>query len=134
MTLRARADAALLVVLSILWLPGRIIEEGIHALAALPYAEVVSVRFEPRAGTAKTVVHYRRDTPDWAIRAAHLAPEVLATIAGLAVIGWWLLGNAIWWPATTLDWLLLSVLGAQYLAIALPSADDADHSATEVSR
>lgn len=127
--IRRRADAALMLFLSLLWLPGRIVEEGIHALAALPYAEVVSVRLEPRSGEAKTVVQFRENAPEWAISAAYVAPEVLATISGLAVIAFWLAGGDVWGPSSTLDWVLLSILGAQYLAIALPSAADVDQTA-----
>lgn len=123
-----RADAVLTIVLSLLWLPGRVVEESIHAIAAMAFAEVVSVRFEPRVGTAKTLVQYADGTPRWAVGLAYLAPQLVAAIAGAAVIAWWVVGGPIWYPATTLDWILLSILGAQYLAIALPSAEDADWS------
>lgn len=126
MSVRSRADAVLMVALAILWLPARIVEEGIHTLAALPFADAISVELRPRDGTAKTVVEFRATTPDWAIRAAYAAPEVVAVIAGIAVIAWWALGGPVWFPSTTVDWILLSILGAQYLAIALPSAADAD--------
>jgi hypothetical protein len=53
----------------------------------------------------------------------------MATAAGGAVIVWWLLGGGVWWPATTLDWILLSVFGAQYLALIIPSGADADRTA-----
>lgn len=126
MSTRARADALLLVCLSVLWLPARIIEESIHALASLPYAESVSVRLEPRAGSAKTVVQFRADAPNWAIRAAYAAPEILATVAGVALLAWWVASGTAWWPQSAFDFLLLSVVGAQYLAIALPSGEDMD--------
>lgn len=129
MTLRSRANAGLMVTLAVLWLPARIVEEGIHALAALPFADAISVQLRPRDGTAKTVVEFRATAPDWAITAAYVAPEVVATLAGVAVIGWWAVGGAMWVPASTTDWVLLSLLGAQYLAIALPSAADADRTA-----
>lgn len=124
------ADAFLTVIISLLWLPGRIVEESIHALAAMPWAEVVSVRFEPRVGSAKTLVQYADGTPRWAVGLAYLAPQLVAAIAAVAVIAWWIVGGPIWYPATTLDWVLLSILGAQYLAIALPSAEDADWTPT----
>lgn len=126
MTVRDRADAVLMVLLALLWLPARIIEEGIHTLAALPFADAISVQLRPRDGTAKTVVEFRATAPDWAITAAYVAPEVVAGLSGVAVITWWALGGAVWLPSTTVDWILLSILGAQYLAIALPSAADAD--------
>ena len=115
-----------MVTLAVLWLPARIVEEGIHAIAALPFADAISVRLRPREGTATTVVDYPATTPDWAITAAYVAPEMVAALAGIAVIGWWAVGGAMWVPASTTDWILLSLLGAQYLAIALPSAADAD--------
>lgn len=124
--IRRRARATMMVMLSVLWLPARVVEEGLHALAALPWARVVSVRLNPRGGTAETVVEYHEDTPEWAIRLAYVAPEAVAALAGVAVIIWWLAGGVVWWPRSTLDWLLLSLLGAQYLAVALPSAKDAD--------
>lgn len=120
MSVRQRSDRALNVLLTLLLLPARLLEEGIHALAALPYAEWVSVEVNPGSGTAETVVQYREDTPQWAITAAHVAPEVLAALAGLATIAWWTVGGPVWWPATTVDWLLLWFIGVQYLAVALP--------------
>lgn len=127
----ARADRALSVVLSVLFLPGAVIEEGLHALGALPFADVVSIEFEPAAGKARTLVHWREGTPAWAVRFAHLLPELLASVAGVAVIAWWALGGAIWLPSTMLDWLLLSLLGAQYLALVIPSWADLDHSTAD---
>jgi hypothetical protein len=123
-----RFGTALNVVCTLLFLPGRLIEEGLHALAAVPVAEAVSVRLDPRGGTAETVVQFREDTPEWAIRAVYVLPEVAAALAGVAVIVWWALGGSVWLPATTLDWALLSLFGAQYLALVLPSAADMDHS------
>jgi len=132
MSVRRRADTALLVCLSVLWLPARIIEEGIHALASLPFADEVSVRLRPRDGEADTLVRFSDGTPQWAIRAAYAAPEVAASVAGATVIAWWVISGAVWWPTTALDFLLLSVFGAQWLAIALPSAADMDQSAEEM--
>lgn len=128
---RDRVDAVVVLFLATLWLPGRLIEEGIHALAALPYAEDVSVHVDPRKGPAKTVVRFRDEAPQWAITAAYIAPEVLATVSGIAVIVFWMAGGDVWLPSSTLDWTLLSILGAQYLAIALPSSADADQTPTE---
>lgn len=120
MSVRRRSNVAINVLLTLLLLPARAFEESIHALAALPHAEWVSVRVEPGAGTAETVVQFRDGTPQWAISLAHVAPEVVATLAGLATIAWWTIGGAVWWPATTVDWLLLYFFGVQYLAVALP--------------
>ena len=129
MTARDRLDRGLIILLSILWLPARVIEEGIHAVAALPWASNVFVRLSPDTGDAETIVEYRDDAPDWAIRAAHVAPEIVATVAGIAVITWWIVNGTGWWPQTMLDFSLLAIFGAQWLAIALPSAQDMDHSA-----
>ncbi len=107
------------------------IEEGLHALAARPWASAIDIDIDLRAGTAKTIVEFPAGTPQWAIRAAYLAPEVAAAVAGVAVIAFWFVHGPLWLPVTTLDWALLAVLGAQYLAIALPSASDADHTATQ---
>lgn len=126
MSVRSSADTALNLFLSILWLPGRVIEEGLHALASMPWADEISIRVRPRDGEADTLVHFADDTPQWAIRLAYILPEVVASVAGLAVITWWLLSGAVWWPTTLLDWTLLSILGAQWIAIALPSAADMD--------
>jgi len=128
MSTKHRTHHVVMVLLTVLVLPARVVEEGLHALAALPWAEVVSVRLEPGGGAAETVVQYREDTPQWAIRLAYVAPEATAALAGTAVIAYWLAGGTVWWPTTTLDWVLLSALGSQYLAVALPSAKDADHS------
>jgi hypothetical protein len=119
------------IALTILLLPGRIVEEGLHALVALPWADVVSVRLEPGVGAAETVVQYRAETPDWAIRATYLVPEVAAWATGVVAVGVWLLGGAVWWPATTTDWMLLGLVGAQWVAVALPSAQDHDRSPSE---
>lgn len=126
---RVRANSALAVnvLLTLLFLPGRVIEEGLHALGALPWAEWVRVEVNPQNGTAHTRVQFRDGTPQWGIRFAYLLPELLAALSGIAVIAWWALGGAIWLPATTLDWALLSLFGAQYLALVIPSAADADH-------
>jgi hypothetical protein len=132
MSVRTRTAAAVSIVLSVLFLPGRIIEEGLHALAAFPFADVVSVEFRPDAGTAETHVQFREGVPRWAIRVAYILPEAVAWLAGLSVIVWWAVGGDVWLPATSLDWVLLCLFGAQYLAIALPSALDADQTAEEV--
>lgn len=121
-------DRPLNVLLTILMLPGRILEEGLHALAALPWAEWVVVELRPDAGTAETKVRFREGTPQWAVRLAHLLPEVIGISAGVAVLVYWFVAGPIWLPATTLDWILLSLLGAQWLAVAIPSAADADQS------
>lgn len=130
MSTKQRTNDTLMVLLTVVVLPARIVEEGLHALAALPWARVVSVQLNPRGGTAETVVEYHADTPQWAIRMAYLAPEAVAALAGIAVIAYWLAGGIVWWPTTMLDWLLLSLLGSQYLAVALPSAKDADQRPT----
>lgn len=117
---------------SLFALPARVIEESIHTLVAMPFAEVVTVRFDPRGGTAETVVQFREETPRWAVTLAYLAPEALAALAAFALVAWWLVGGTVWWPQSLLDWVLLAVVGAQYLAIALPSAKDHDRTA-EVS-
>lgn len=124
----ARADHAVSVLCTLLFLPGALLEEALHALGALPWATRVSVELEPGSGTARTRVHYRDGTPAWAIRLGHLLPELVASLAGVAVIAWWALGGSLWLPSTTVDWLLLSLVGAQYLALVLPSAADLDHS------
>lgn len=120
MSIRRRGATAYAVVWTILLLPARVVEEGLHALAALPWAEAVSIRLEPGAGTAETAVQYREGTPRWAVWLGHVAPEAVAALAGVATIAWWLAGNALPWPTTLLDWLLLWLLGVQYLAIAIP--------------
>jgi hypothetical protein len=134
MSLRSRADVAVAILLTLLFLPGRIVEEGLHTLASLPFAEAIRVEIDPRAGTAHTKVAFREGTPAWAIRFAYALPEIAAGIAAAVVIGYWALGGAIWLPSTTLDFVLLGLVGAQYLAIALPSAADADQTPEEVER
>lgn len=124
MTVRQRADALLTATLSMLWLPGQVLEEGIHALAASPWSTSTTITFDLRGGRAETVVRFREGTPDWAIRFAYLAPNIAAAVAAAAVIVWWIVSGPLWWPTSTIDWILLSILGAQYLAIAIPSADD----------
>lgn len=117
------------VLLTVLFLPGQVVEEGLHALASLPFAELVAVEVDPQNGKARTRVQFREGTPQWAISAAHLMPEVVATSAGIAVIAWWALGGDIWLPATDLDWILLALFGTQWLAVAVPNSADRDHSA-----
>lgn len=106
------------IAVGLLLLPARIIEEGLHALVALPWAVSVSVSINPRQPS--TAVHWRDDTPRWAQAIAHVAPELVASIAGLAVLGWWTAGGSVPLPGTTLDWVLLWWLGAQYLAVVAP--------------
>lgn len=127
-----QANAAAMVVASLLFLPGRLVEEGIHVLAAFPFATGINVRIEPESGAAYTRVDFRAGTPSWAVRLAYVLPELLAAAGGVLLIAWWLVGGALWLPATRLDWLLLALVGAQYLAIALPSGRDMDQTA-EVS-
>jgi len=119
-SIRGRGATAYGVLWTVLLLPARLIEEGLHLLAALPFAEAVSVRLEPGVGTAETRVQYREGTPRWAVWIAHVAPEVVAAISGVAVIAWWVAGNPLPWPTTMLDWVLLWLLGVQFLAIAMP--------------
>lgn len=126
MSARASTHRAVNVLLTLLVLPARVVEEGLHAIAALPWANWIRVEVDPQAGTASTEVGYRADTPQWAIRLGYLVPEVVGTGAGILVIVYWVVAGPIWLPATTLDWILLSLLGAQWLAVALPSAADVD--------
>jgi hypothetical protein len=105
---------------TLLLLPARLIEEGLHAAAAIPWAESVSVRLEPRGGTAETAVQYREGTPSWAIWISHVAPALVASVAGVATLAWWAAGGSVPWPRSTLDWVLLWLIGVQYLAIAMP--------------
>ena len=120
MTVRQRASIAWGVLWTLLLLPARVIEEGIHAIASIPFAERVLVSLTPGEGGVETAVQYRESTPQWAIALAHIAPEAIAGVAGAATIAWWIVGGAVWWPASTLDWILLWWLGVQYLAIAMP--------------
>jgi len=118
------------VVSTLVMLPTMLLEEFLHALAALPWADEVSVHVDPRRSTAKTVVQFADGTPSWAVTLAQVAPEVVAAVAGVAVIAWWTVGGAVPVPQSTTDWLLLLVLGMQYLWLLLPEqraggADDA---------
>jgi len=126
---RERAATGLMIIGSLLFLPGRIVEEGLHVLGAFPWARELSVHIQPESGTAHTRVQFRENTPSWAVRLAYALPELAATITGGIIIAYWLLEGAVWLPSTTLDWLLLSLFGAQFIAIAIPSAADLDHSA-----
>jgi hypothetical protein len=118
--MRDRGDHWVTVALTLLLLPARVIEEGAHAVVALPWAEEVFVRLNPRDDVVETVVQYPETTPQWAIQLAHVAPELIAAGSAVAVIAWWTVGGSVWLPASTLDWILLWLVGAQYLAIAMP--------------
>lgn len=128
MSVRNRLDRTANVLLTLLFLPGRLLEEGLHAAGALPWAEWVRVEINPQEGTAHTRVEFQEGTPGWAVWLAYTLPEVVAVAAGMAVLAWWGLGGDIWLPDTRLDWVLLALFGAQYLALALPSAADSDRS------
>lgn len=132
MSVRQRADTLLTLLLSILWLPARVVEEGLHAVAALPWAAQVYVRLDPKGGEAETVIEYEAETPDWAIRLGYRLPELVALISGIAVLIWWAVSGVSWAPQTTLDFALLAIFGAQWLAIALPSAADRETEAEHV--
>lgn len=120
MSARERVSGWLGVVFTLLLLPARLTEELIHATAALPFADTVFVRLNPRGGVAETVVQYREETPAWAATAAAVAPEAVAALAGVAVLAWWVIGPGGWVPGSTTDWVLLWILGTQYLAVAMP--------------
>jgi len=125
----ARLNQTVTVLASLLFLPGRILEEGLHVAGAFAFAREISVHITPGGGGAYTRVQFRDGTPQWAIRFAYVLPEVVAALAGVAVIGYWLVSGPVWLPSTTLDWVLLSLFGAQWLAIALPSGLDLDQNA-----
>ena len=114
------------IALSLLWLPARVIEESLHVLGAWPWASELSVHIEPDSGAAYSRVRFRESTPRWAIRLAYVLPELLAMIAAAGLVGVWLTSGPVWWPSTNSEWLLLAVVGAQYLAIAVPSSRDID--------
>lgn len=118
--MRARVSVVTAILFNLLLLPSRVFEEGMHAVAALPFAEQVVVRLNPREDVAETLVEYRKETPNWAKQLAHIAPELTASVAAFTVIGFWFVNGATWWPASTLDWLLLWFLGAQFLGLVLP--------------
>jgi hypothetical protein len=117
------------IALSLLWLPARLVEEGLHVLGAWPWASELSVHIEPDSGTAYSRVRFRDSTPRWAIQFAYALPELLAMIAAGGLVIVWVTSGPVWWPSTNSEWLLLAVVGAQYLAIALPSARDMDQTA-----
>lgn len=125
MSVRTRADRALTMVLGLFRLPGAVVEEALHTLASWPWADRIAVEFEPREGTATTRVEWGEATPRWARSFAHLAPELAAAVAAASVIAYWVVAGPLWWPASTLDWVLLWLLGTQFLAIAIPSRSDA---------
>lgn len=129
MSARKHAATGLNVVLTLLFLPGRIVEEALHALGAVAFAKRISVELEPGAGSVYTEVEFRERTPQWAIKFAYALPELVASAAGIAVISFWLLGGDVWFPSTTVDWILMCLFGAQWLAIALPSSEDTDQTA-----
>lgn len=129
MSTRKRADRLLTVFLGVLFAPARLVEEYIHYLASTPWAESVLIHFDAGGGSAETVVNFKDGTPDWAVTVAYAAPEIVARVAGVAVLTWWAISGAFWWPQSPLDFVLLVFLGAQYLAIALPSAADMDRTA-----
>jgi hypothetical protein len=120
MSARRRLWTAWGIVSTLVMLPTMLLEEFLHALAALPFAEEVSVHVDPRGSTAKTRVQYAPGTPSWAVTFAHVAPEVVAAVAGVAVIAWWTVGGTVPIPQSTTDWVLLLVLGMQYLWLLLP--------------
>jgi len=124
--MRLNINRGLTVLASLLFLPGRVVEEGLHVIAAFPFAERLSVHIDPERGTAHTQVEFRTGTPRWAVRLAYGLPEIVAGAAGVTVMAYWFVAGPIWLPATTVDWLLLSLFGAQWLAIALPSRSDMD--------
>lgn len=121
----------LTVLASLAFLPGRLVEEGLHVLGAFPFARELSIHIDPEEGSAHTRVEFRDGTPRWAVRLAYALPELVATGAGLALMLYWLVAGPVWLPATNFDWLLLSLFGAQWLAIALPSGLDMDQSAED---
>lgn len=133
MSARDTASRVGMLLLSLVLLPGRIVEEGLHAIGSWPWARWIRVDIDPEAGSASTRVAFRDSTPDWAITLAYALPEIVGWSAGVLVLGWWVLVGPVWWPATTLDWVLLSLLGAQWLAVALPSAADRDRTATDTA-
>jgi hypothetical protein len=118
--MRARLSAVWAVATNLLLLPSRLVEESIHAAAAIPWADEIVVRLDPRADDAETLIRYRDGTPRWAVSVAHVAPELVGWCSGVTVIAWWTIGGPVWLPATTLDWVLLWALGAQWLGLALP--------------
>jgi len=128
-SVRRRAWTLWGIVSTLVMLPTMLVEEAIHALAALPFADEVSVHINPRSSTAKTVVRYAEGTPRWAVVAAQVAPEVLAGVAGVAVIAWWTVGGALPVPSSTVDWCLLLFLGVQYLWLILPEQRRGDDAA-----
>lgn len=121
MAARQRAVAAYAWLWTVLLLPARVVEESLHALAALPFAEALVVRLTPRGGGVETAIQYPESTPSWVIRLAHVAPAAMATLAAVAMVAWWIIGGGtVWWPNSGLDWVLLWWVGVQYVAIALP--------------
>lgn len=120
MSARRRLWTAWGIVSTLVMLPTMLLEELIHALAALPFAEELSVHVDPRGSTAKTVVRYAEGTPNWAVTAVAVAPEVVAGLTGVVVIAWWTIGGTLPVPQSTVDWCLMLFLGVQYLWLILP--------------
>jgi len=122
MSVRTHAITGYAILWTLLLLPARVVEEGLHALAVLPFAEAVSVRLTPGVGGAETAVQYRAHTPAWVKRLAHVLPELVATVSVVSVLAWWVLqgGATVWWPDSGFDWVLLWWIGVQYLAVAMP--------------
>jgi hypothetical protein len=106
-----------------LMLPAKLTHEGLHALAALPWAERVDVVILPRHGGADCRVAWAGDPHQAVVALAALAPLLAGIIAvGTAVA--LLLTSSVSAPTTVTE-LAAVAIGASFIAgVAQPSAAD----------
>lgn len=119
---RLRAAGWLLVV-AVCVLPGRLVEEGLHAGAGLLVGARIHVEIDPWEDTAVTHVQFREETHGLLRLFVRLVPELAAAVFLAAVIVHWVVVGPVWWPATTADWLLLAISSAQFAAILNPAGE-----------
>jgi type IV secretory pathway VirB2 component (pilin) len=102
--------------------PIRLLHEGVHLAAALPWAEEWQLKVAADRLTTRIV--FRASTPTWAVYLTHLAPTITgcfaAVLAVLAVAG----GLLEVTVATLLDVLWLAVVTWAWWAYSWPSPRD----------
>jgi len=108
---------------ALLTLPGKVVEEAIHALVMWPWADRVHVLFGAEGG-AEVIVDLPPSTPDWAVVASSLAPMTAGILSGVVLIHAHLATGIT--PTGLNEWAVATIVAIWWGQVTLPSPLDRD--------
>lgn len=112
---------ALSAVSALVTLPAVLAHEATHAALTAPHADTWTMHVS-LGGAAVIVEDWDVDAPRWGIVLAHLGPMLAGLLLGVAALAY--IGLSGYDPATTYDWLKVSILAIWWGIYTAPSGGD----------